>query len=54
MTRDRLIQAMVCYAVLAALGAWMLEGDIRLAVWIFLAALAVKSYVAFLKEKQSP
>jgi hypothetical protein len=52
-TRERLIQAIVCYAVLAALGAWMLEGNFRIAVWIFLAALAIKTYVAFLKEKQS-
>jgi hypothetical protein len=52
-TRERLIQAIVCYAVLAALGAWMLEGHFRIAVWIFLAALAIKTYVAFLKEKQS-
>ncbi len=43
----RLAAAMVCYAALAALAAVTLTGLLRAAVWIFLAGLAVKTWIAW-------
>ncbi len=37
---------MVCYAVLALLATFTLEGVFRIGVWIFLAGLAVKTWIA--------
>ena len=43
----RLISAMVSYAVLALLAAFTLDGGLlRNAVWILLAGLALKTYIA--------
>ena len=49
MTRleQRLYTAMGCYAVLAVLAGVTLDGKIRLAVWIFLAGLALRTLIAF-------
>jgi hypothetical protein len=35
------------YAILAILAATTLDGLMRTAVWIFLAGLAVKTYIAY-------
>jgi hypothetical protein len=44
--KPRLVAAMSCYAVLALLAAFTLSGVFRLAVWVFLAGLAVKTWIA--------
>jgi hypothetical protein len=44
------LAAMVCYAVLALLAAFTLDGTLRLVVWIFLAGLAVRTYLAILRK----
>ena len=44
--KTRFITAMVCYAVLALLAAFTLDGPFRICVWIFLACLAVKTWIA--------
>ena len=46
MKSARFIAAMACYAVLAVLAAFTLEGLFRTAVWIFLGGLAVKTLIA--------
>ncbi|MGD0868691.1 MAG: hypothetical protein ABSB88_04005 [Bryobacteraceae bacterium] len=45
--KPRFFKAMGTYAVLAILAAFTLDGLIRTAVWIFLAGLAVKTYIAY-------
>jgi len=48
----RLTAAMASYAVLALLAAFTLDGDpmvrkMRAAVWVLLAGLALKTYIAY-------
>jgi len=44
----RFITAMATYAVLALLAAFTLDGGLmRNAVWILMAGLAVKTYIAY-------
>jgi len=43
----RFLWAMSTYAVLATLAAVTLDGKIRLATWIFLGGLAVKTVIAY-------
>jgi hypothetical protein len=50
-TKDRFVKALVAYAVLAAIGLWTLEGDIRLFLLIFLGGLVLKSYIALLRTR---
>lgn len=52
MTKQRLFKALVCYVVLALLAALSLEGVIRAAVWIFLAGLAAKTWIAYMAKLQ--
>ena len=49
-TKRRLHGALACYAVLAVLAAVFLTDDFLLAILIFFAALAGKSWIAFKKE----
>jgi hypothetical protein len=42
----RLLYALGTYAVLALLAALTLEGNLRLAVWILLAGLTLKTVIA--------
>lgn len=44
---------MACYAAIALLATFTLDGKFRLVVWIFLAGLAVRTYLATLR-KPSP
>jgi hypothetical protein len=44
--RTRFAIAMVCYALLALVAAVQLDGGFRWAVWIFLAGLAFKTWIA--------
>jgi len=43
----RLISAMVAYAVIATLAAFTLDGVLRVAVWILMAGLAAKTWIAY-------
>ncbi|MEO8370246.1 MAG: hypothetical protein ABI806_13685 [Candidatus Solibacter sp.] len=43
----RFIWAMSTYAVLALMATFTLDGNLRLAVYILLAGLAVKTLIAF-------
>jgi hypothetical protein len=52
MSDKRFYIAMGVYAVLAILSWLTLDGLIRLATWIFLAGLAVKTYIATLRRDE--
>lgn len=41
---------MASLAVLAILAGFTLEGDLRLALWIFLGGIALKTWIAVLKS----
>ncbi|HUI79960.1 MAG TPA: hypothetical protein VLY24_18665 [Bryobacteraceae bacterium] len=43
----RLFWAMSSYAVLALLAAFTLDGTLRYFVWILMAGLALKTYIAY-------
>jgi hypothetical protein len=47
----RFIAAMCCYGILALLAGFTLEGRIRLAVWIFLGGIAIKTALAVAKRR---
>jgi hypothetical protein len=42
----RLISAMAAYAVIAALASFTLDGVLRVGVWILMAGLAAKTWIA--------
>jgi hypothetical protein len=44
------LAAMICYAAIALLAGFTLDGKFRLVVWIFLAGLAIRTYLASLRE----
>ena len=50
--KPRFRSAMVCYAVFAVLAALTLEYRLRAVVWIFLAGLAVKTWIAAARERE--
>ena len=52
MSDRRFYIAMGWYAFLAILAWLTLDHEIRLATWIFLAGLAVKSYLATLRKDE--
>jgi hypothetical protein len=43
----RFVAAMTTYAIVALLAAFTLDGTIRDAVWILMAGLAAKTYIAY-------
>ncbi len=43
--QKRYYGAMGCYALLAVLGWFHLSGNVRAVLWIFLAGLAVKTWI---------
>jgi hypothetical protein len=43
--------AMCSYGILAVLAGFTLEGRIRLAVWIFLSGIAIKTVLVVLKRR---
>jgi hypothetical protein len=45
--KNRFWAAMAAYAVLAAAAGFSLEGKMRLAVWIFLGGLALRTLIAY-------
>ena len=44
---------MISYGALAALAAGTLEGTFRIVVWVFLGGLAIKTWIAMVRERQS-
>jgi hypothetical protein len=44
-TRSRLFAALACYALIALLAGWTLDGNYRLFIWTFLALLAARTYL---------
>jgi hypothetical protein len=49
-SKRRYMAGMLIYGVLAVLAGVTLDGNIRLATWIFLGGLALKTWLAVLKE----
>ena len=45
--QKRLLAAMSTYAILAVLAAFTLDGKLRYAIWVLMAGLAVKTYIAY-------
>jgi hypothetical protein len=41
---------MACYAAIALLATFTLDGKFRLVVWVILGGLALKTYIATLKQ----
>ena len=50
MTTRKLKVALALYALLGLGAGFFLRGEFRLVVWVFLAGMAVKSWVALKKE----
>ncbi|MGI8742339.1 MAG: hypothetical protein ACR2NN_07155 [Bryobacteraceae bacterium] len=48
--KSRFQLALAIYFVLAALAGLTLDGKIRLATWVFLGGLAVKSFIHYLQS----
>lgn len=42
----KFLAAILAYAVLAVLDGFLIEGRLRIAVWILLAGLALKTWIA--------
>lgn len=51
MTKQRLHGVLACYAALALIALSVLKGPFLLVILLILAGLAVKSWVAFQKER---
>ncbi|MEQ1883567.1 MAG: hypothetical protein ABL967_00775 [Bryobacteraceae bacterium] len=51
--KHRYAAGMLIYLVLALLAGLTLDGNIRLATWIFLGGLAVKTLLAVLKDSRN-
>ena len=49
--KHRFRNAMLTYAVLALLAGFTLDGGLRIATLIFLAGIALKTYIAVLKDR---
>jgi len=45
--QKRLLAAMSTYAILAVLATFTLDGKLRYAIWVLMAGLAVKTYIAY-------
>jgi hypothetical protein len=48
----RFYAALGCYAVLALLATFTLSGPFRIAVWVFLGGLAVKTWLVTLRRDE--
>ena len=47
----KFIAAMCTYGILAVLAGFTLEGRFRLAVWVFLGGIAIKTLLVVLKRR---
>jgi len=50
MTDLKFVAAMFTYAILAVLAGFTLDGRIRVATWVFLGGIAIKTVLAVLKR----
>jgi hypothetical protein len=50
MTDLKFVAAMCTYAILAVLAGFTLDGRIRVATWVFLGGIAIKTVLAVLKR----
>jgi len=48
----RFVAAQLFYLVLAILAGFTLEGNIRIATWVFLGGIALKTWLVVLKRRQ--
>ncbi len=48
----RFIAAQCFYAALAVLAGFTLDGNIRIATWVFLGGIALKTWLVVLKRRQ--
>ncbi len=48
----KFVAAMSAYAVLAILAGFTLDGNLRIATWIFLGGIALKTFLVVLKRRQ--
>ena len=51
MTHLKFIAAMSTYVILAILAGFTLEGRFRVATWVFLGGIAIKTVLAVLKRR---
>jgi hypothetical protein len=51
MTDLRFVVAMSFYGILALLAGFMLDGRIRIATWVFLGGIAIKTVLVVLKRR---
>ena len=51
MTSRKLGVALLCYAALGLAGFGIAQRQVRLVLWVFLAGLAVKSWIAWKQER---
>jgi hypothetical protein len=51
MTDLRFIAAMSTYVILAVLAGFTLDGRIRIATWVFLGGIAIKTILVVLKRQ---
>jgi hypothetical protein len=49
-TKPGLLPAMAAFAAIAALATFTLTGKMRIAVWIFLGGMAVKTFLSSLHQ----
>lgn len=47
----KFVAAMACYAVLALLAGFTLDGKIRIGTWIILGYFAIRTYLVVLKSR---
>jgi hypothetical protein len=47
----KFIAAMSLYGILAVLAGFTLEGKVRLAIWVFLSGIAIKTVLVVLKKR---
>ena len=50
--QKRFYYAMATYAIIAVLATFTLDGKFRNAVWIFMGAFALKTYIAYKANQQ--
>jgi hypothetical protein len=48
----KLAAALACYAILATLAGFTLSGNIRIATWIILGGIAIRTLLLVLKDRE--
>ena len=50
-SKRKYLAGMLIYGVLALLAGWTLDGNIRIATWIFLAGIALKTCISAWQDR---